>query len=125
MIVISGVVFQALHNLVDGRCYKSKFKQEERAPKWPAIRYTITDSLPEADICGTDLGETDETRVQIDCVALSPGAVEILRDQVLVAMQDVYPPCTREGMFETFDSETKTDRIIIEYSFHPSSQATS
>lgn len=120
--MIGGIVFETLQGLVDGRCYPNTFPQG-RTPTWPAIRYIVTDSLPTPDVCGTDLGETDETRVQVDCVALTYGAVIILRDQVIVAMQN--PLCIREGMFETYDSETKTHRVVIEFTFHPSSVASS
>jgi hypothetical protein len=120
--VISAVVFTALRSLVNDRVYPSTFAQPDgNLPSWPAIRYTITAADPHAEICGTDVGETDDARVQIDVVAKSYGAMVTLRDQVMAALQTVTPPAVRDGSFETYDTETKTHRAVLEYSFYPSS----
>jgi uncharacterized protein DUF3168 len=115
--MISGVIFQSLRSLVDNRVYPSTFPQ---TPTWPAIRYTIRREAAIV-LCGTDLGQTDDSRVQIDVVAQSYAATVALRDQVIAALDDVSPPCTREFEAETYDTETKTHRVILEFSFYPSS----
>jgi len=120
--VITGVVYSALKDLVDERCYPSTFPQPKSGdPVWPAIRYTVITTEPIPDICGTDTGDTDEISVQIDYVAKTHGAVVALRDQGRIALLMTFPPCTRGAGFETYDSETKTHRATDDYQFHPSS----
>lgn len=126
--MIEGVIFTALKGLVGDRCYPSTFPQNADgtfATHWPAIRYTVTSVSPVLDICGTDDVSTDDTRVQIDAVAASHGAVLTLRDQIIAALESTDPPCAREGGFITFDEDTRTHRAVLEYVFNPSSEATS
>jgi hypothetical protein len=80
---------------------------------------------PEADVCGTDDGTTDTTRIQIDYVAQTHGAAVALRDQGRAALMTVEPPAVRDTGFETYDAETKTHRVSDDYLFHPSSESTS
>lgn len=117
--MISAVVFTALRGLVDDRCYASTFKQVTDGAEWPAIRYTIS-SDPNASLCGSDRS-VDDARVQIDVVAKTYGAMDALRAQVVLALEAVTPPCVRESEIETYDTETKTHRAILDYSFYPSS----
>ncbi|MEO8630200.1 MAG: DUF3168 domain-containing protein [Betaproteobacteria bacterium] len=123
--MIEGVIFTALKALVGNRCYPNTFLQPESGlPTWPAIRYTITGSTSEVDICGTDSVDTDDTRVQLDIVAKTNGAAIVVRDQVIAAMMGLDPPAVRDGGgFQTFDDETKTHRIVLEYLFCASSAA--
>lgn len=130
--MIGGVVYTALRGLVNDRVYPNRFPQTmvappgsevpsvDVAPKWPAIRYTVTNANNEADVCGTDDTSTDDTDVQIDVVALTYGAMVSLRDQVISAMQGLDPPCTREAMFELPDADTMTHRCILTYRFFAS-----
>jgi len=118
--MIYGVVFTALKGLVANRCYPNTFPQGA-VPVWPAIRYTLVTAVPDNTLCGSDVGETDEYHVQIDVVALTQGAASALADQVMAALQDTDPPATRDSKFETFDPETKTHRVVLDYLFHPSS----
>lgn len=121
--MISGPIFQALRGLVDNRCYPSTFPQPPAVPAWPAIRYTIShDANPV--LCGTDDGTTDNFTVQFDVVALTYGAAKTLRDQVVATLETLTPPAVREFENETYDTETKTHRVILAYSLHPSSPAT-
>jgi hypothetical protein len=121
--VIEGQVFTALRSLVNDRCYPSIFPQPEGVPPaWPAIRYSVISRVNPTDICGTDDVRTDDTRVQIDIVALTHGAVLSLQDQVITAMMGLTPPAVREGGFVTFDEETKTHRASLDYLFCASSQ---
>lgn len=119
--MITGVVFTALRGLVSDRCYPVIFPQPPAIPPWPAIRYQLISIEPIPDICGTDTGETDTTRVQIDYVAKTHGAAATLRDAARAALMLVDPPCVRDGGFETYDAETKTYRASDDYLFHPSS----
>lgn len=120
--MIEGVVFTALNSLVNGRCWPNKFEQQADRPLWPAIRYTVVASDNEESICGTDDVSTDDTRVQLDGVALTHGAVLALRDQIIVRMMGLDPPAIRlPGGFQTYDAETKTHRVMLEYLFQASS----
>lgn len=120
--MIEGVIYTALHGLVSNRVHPSKLPQEPDGPIIvPAIRYTIVSSEPFEDLCGTDDGETDDTRVQIDCVAKTHGAMLTLRDQVRNAMMSLDPPARRQGGFQTYDFETETHRAVEDYLFQASS----
>jgi len=119
--MIGGVIYAALRALVNDRCYPSTFPQPAVMPQWPAIRYTIAGNN-EPTICGTDTTATDDTRVAIDVVAYTYGAMVTLRDQVIVALQSADPPCYRDGDFiELVDSDTKTHRCILQFQFFASS----
>lgn len=120
--MISAVVFTALKNLVSNRVYPNTFPQAPAVQTWPAIRYVIISEQPIPDVCGTDDGSTDDTRVQVDAVALTYGAAVALRDQIITAMQGLAPPAVRESGFEEYDSETKTHRCVIDFLFCASSQ---
>lgn len=121
--MIEGIVFTALKGLVNNRCYPSMFPQpaSETLPQWPAIRFSIVSGVNTPDICGTDDVDTDDTRVQIDCVSLTFGGMLTLRDQVIAAMMGLSPPAVRDGLFQTFDEETKTHRAVLDYLFCGSS----
>jgi hypothetical protein len=120
--MISGVLYTALRGLVSDRVYPSTFLQPDgNLPVWPAIRYTFIDYTPAIEICGTDDGATDDARVQIDIVAKSYGAMVALRTQVTTALMNVDPPAVRERGFETYDTETRTHRAVLEFAFYPSS----
>lgn len=123
--MISAVVFTALGPLVSNRVYPNTFPQPDnnQPPVWPSIRYTVISRDPIQDICGTDYGDTDDTRVQVDVVAKTYGAMITLRDQVSVAMDGLSPPVRRQNEFETYDVETKTHRAVMEFLFTPSSPA--
>lgn len=122
--MISGVIFTALRSLVNDRCYPSKFEQPDGTlPPWPAIRYTVVNANNVPTICGTDDVDTDDTTVQIDVVAKTHGGMVTVRDQVITAMQATYPPCIRDSVFETWDTETKTHRCVLTYTFYASSAA--
>ena len=124
--MISAVIHSTLGSLVNGRCYPNTFMQPDGGlPQWPAIRYTIASSDPALDICGTTNMMLDDTRIQLDVVAKTYGAAAVLRDLAIAAMMNVNPPAVRQtGGFETYDVETKTHRVVLEYVFHPSSALT-
>ncbi len=120
--MIQGVIFTALRALVNDRCYPVVFPQDMAT--WPAIRYQVIDEVPIPDICGTDIGQTDNTRVQIDYVAKTHGAALALRIQGRQALATVSPPCFRDdGGFEDLDETTRTYRVTDDYTFYPSSEA--
>ena len=123
--MISGIVFSALKGLVGNRCFPNTFMQQDRLPSWPAIRYTVIGSDPTPDIMGTADVLLDDVRVQIDVVDLTYGGAVVLRDRVIAAMSTLTPPAVRQPSgFETFDAETKTHRVVLEYVFYPSSALT-
>lgn len=118
--MISGLIFETLRDLVDNRCYPNTFPQPPERPVWPAIRYTIAVDA-NVDLCRNDnVDETDEYTAQIDVVAQSYGAAKALRNQVVDALAMLEPPAVREFERETYDTDTKTHRVILEYSFHQS-----
>ena len=122
--MIEGVVYNALRSLVGNRCYPATFEQpsDGSLPTWPAIRYTVISNDNVPDICGTGDVDTDDTRVQIDIVAKTHGAVVALRDQVITAMQGLDPPAVRVGNgLQQFSEGTKTYRITLDYLFSASS----
>lgn len=123
--MIEATVFGALRSLVNDRCYPARFPQNEKGEittLWPAIRYTVISAFNDADICGTDTVDTDDTDIQIDGVAMTHGAMVALRDQIIAALQSTNPPCIRTGTrSETFDAETRTYRTTMQFTFHPSS----
>lgn len=122
--MIEATVFTTLRGLVNDRCYPARFPQNEKGEIttiWPAIRYTVVTAFNDADICGTDTVDTDDTEIQVDGVAKTHGAMIALRDQIIAAMQTTSPPCVRTNRFETFDPETRTYRAVLSFTFHPSS----
>jgi hypothetical protein len=123
--MVEGAVYSALQSLVNNRCYPLVFPQpREGIPEWPAIRYTVVSSVNEASICGTDSVDTDDTLMQLDIVAKTLGAAIVLRDQVISAMMGLSPPAVRVGSgFQTFDEETRTYRVTLDYLFSASSVA--
>lgn len=121
--MIEGVIFTALKSLVANRCYPATFLQPDAGlPTWPAIRYTVISADTEVDICGSGFTDTDDTRIQLDIVAKTNGAAIVLRDEVITAMMGLVPPAVRLGNgFQTYDEETKTYRIVLDYLFAASS----
>lgn len=112
-----------LGTLVAGRITPNTFPQEPLTPTWPAIRYTVISRDADIDIEGTDDGEADDIRVQLDLVAKSYEAARSLRNDVVARLIDLTPPCARVGEFETYDVETKTHRVVIDVLFAPSTSA--
>lgn len=124
MIDIEALIYSRLGPLVADRCYPGNFEQppDARLPTWPAIRFMIIDSTPEADICGTDNEDTDDIRVQVDVAGLQYDDVRLLKKQVINELMNTDPPCTREaggGYF--YDDITKTHRFSLDFLFCPSS----
>lgn len=117
------VLVGLLSALVGGRIYASTFPQEPEEPTWPAIRFTVISEEPFADQCGSETTATDDARVQIDVVAATYDQMLSLKASVIAAMAaSSAPPAQREtGGFETFDSDTKTHRAVLDYILQPSS----
>ncbi len=129
--MISAVIYNALVSLANGHIYPSAFPQPsvngpgtveatQSQPSWPAIRYTVIDAQNPATSCGTGTVDNDDTTVQIDVVAKTYGGMTTLRDQVIAALMATDPPCKRDNYFETKDTETKTHRAVLTYSFYAS-----
>lgn len=119
-----GVIIKtALGPLVGDRVYANTFPQQNIAPTWPSIRFTVVGGEVFPDLCGSEVSETDDVRVQLDVVALEYDQMRTLVQQVISAMGMITDPPARRSLptTETFDAGTKTHRAIIEYSFHPSS----
>lgn len=126
------VIFARLASLVGNRCYPVIFPQEligppgtqitgnPNRPTWPAIKYQEISAFNPPDVKGTGDEETDDSEYQIDVVAEHRGTMRALVSQVIAALQDTDPPCTRGFKSEEFDSETKTYRGILRYTFFSS-----
>lgn len=117
------VVKTALGPLVNGRVYASTFPQQPNIPTWPSIRFTVVGGEVFPDLCGSEVWQTDDVRVQLDVVATEYDQMRSLVQQVISAMAAVVDPPSRRAAptVETFDAETKTHRSVLEYSLHPSS----
>jgi hypothetical protein len=117
------IIKTALGSLVSNRVYANTFPQQNNNPTWPAIRFTVVGGEVFADLCGSEDWQTDDARVQLDVVALEYDQMRSLVQQVISAMGLITDPPVRRSLAttETFDSETKTHRSILEYTFHPSS----
>lgn len=117
------VIKTALGPLVGDRVYASTFPQQNNAPTWPAIRFTIIAGEVFPDLCGSETWQTDDVRVQLDVVALEYDQMRSLVQQVISAMGALTDPPARRSAatVETFDAETKTHRAILDYTLHPSS----
>lgn len=113
-------LFAALKSLVGNRMSPNAFPQPLDKPTWPAIRYTIT-TTPIVDIGGDGDDSTSEVRAQLDLVAERFDTVRTLRLSVMALMRSFTPPATLEQDLLTFDAETKTHRVILQYLFHGSS----
>lgn len=113
-------LFSALKSLVGNRMSPNTFPQPPARPTWPAIRYTIIDSIPVVDLCGDGDDATATPRIQLDLVAEEYTAVRALRLQVLPIMQSFSPPAILEFSSSLYDAETKTHREILSYTFHGS-----
>lgn len=126
---VETMVFTTLRSLVSDRCYPVTFPQQAGValPVWtqgPAIRFTIISQANEPTIEGTDDESTDDTRVQIDIVAMNYALVQGMRALVIAAMQNTDPPSTREeGGFVTFDEPTRTYRASLDFFVSASSPA--
>lgn len=118
----------ACRSIFNGRFYPTTFMQQDSGlPQWPAGRFTVIDAVPFEDVCGTDDGETDDTRIQIDIVANTHNERATLEAQVIVAMMGITdPPCVRDiGPRHSFDEPTRTFRSTIDFLFHASSEVVS
>lgn len=114
----------ALNPLVSGRVYRLIFPQPPAQPVWPAIRYTFVSVDPESTWCGDGGEQTANYRLQLDIVDLeSKGFTSFnsLCDAVKSAIQSSLPNYFWESQQEDFDKETKTLRMVLEYTIHLSS----
>lgn len=125
------IIFTYLGPLVNNKCYPNTFPEELIAPPgtvpasvnrptWPAIRYQEISALNPPDIKGTGDEDTDDKTYQIDVVAAHYGTMRSLVRQVIAALESTLPPCTRDFQAEEFDTETKTHRGILRYTFYGS-----
>lgn len=129
--MIESVVKSALQTtelvaLIGPRAFPNTFKQTDGGlPRWPAIRYTVIDSVSAPTVCGTDDDSTDDARIQLDIVADTLREVNEILPLVLASFQSTDPPCYRDGLRKTFDEETRTHRAIVDFVFTPSTEVTS
>lgn len=121
---VDTVTRAACKDIFDGRFYPTTFLQSDGGwPRFPAGRYTIVGGETHSDACGSDDdGSTDDTRVQIDVVGNTHSERKEKVAEVCAAMNDLDPPCLRDGPpIETFDEETRTYRAILFFTFYASS----
>jgi hypothetical protein len=126
-VILETAIVEAIGPLVDGRAYPNTFPQDPALPIWPAIRYTIVTAEPVEDLSGGDgdgVVETANVRVQFDLVAEDYFSVRALRSGFKNAMANFDPPAVWASEFNTYDTETKSHRVVIDYAFYPSSDPT-
>lgn len=120
---ISLAIKSALNSLVSNRVYRINFPQPPATPTWPAVRYTFISSDFEATWCG-DAGEQGADHlVQLDIVDLeSKGASSFINlgNSVKSALKSAHPEYHLSTQSEDFDSETKTLRMVLEYTIQNS-----
>lgn len=115
-------LFDVLGPLVSDRVYPVTFlRANGMPPAWPSIRYTLVSIVPAFGICGDSGDDGADTRIQIDCVALTYGGARALRDSVMAAMLAFPIPAIYQDTFESYDPETKTYRTQIDYVVYKSS----
>jgi len=115
-------IIAALGPLVGNRVHPNIFPQVEGGyADWPAIRFTIVDSVDTTDVCGSGAVNTDDVRVQIDIVAKGYTAMQSLTNSVIAALMDRTPPATRQGLGEEYDAASKTHRASVDFIFFQSS----
>ncbi len=124
--MIDAVVRAACKSIFDGRFYPDTFLQKDGGlPRWPAGRYTVISADNAETVCGTDDQSTDDTRIQIDVVDVTYQGREDKVVEVIAAMQDLEPPCSRVGLLKTYDEPTRTYRTVLDYLFYASSEESS
>jgi len=106
-------LYSRLGPIVSGRAFPVTFPQEP-LPTWPAIRYTPTGGAIEKTNCG-DANDGDVS-VQVDIVAKEFAHLIPLLASVRSSLSSFSVPCVLESepAFE-YDSETKTHRVILQY----------
>jgi len=122
-VTIKTDVFDALQALVDGRCHPSHFPQESEKPTWPAIRIAFSLRNVDDDLCGDSDDDTADLALEVDICALDYDECQVLRGQVRVIMKAFSPPAILESDFSAFDPDSKTERVVLEYTIYPSSPA--
>lgn len=114
-------LFTALRSLVGNRVGPVIFPQPPAIPEWPAIQYTIVDSVPSIDACGDGGDATATPRVQLDVRARTDQAARALRLSVMTAMASFSPPAVLQLSLDGgYEDKTKTHRQILDYTIHPS-----
>lgn len=113
---IENALKTALGSLVGSRVAPVVFPAPPAVPTWPAIRYTIVDTVPVQDRCGDGDDDTSVHRVQLDCVASTFAAARSLRLAVMAAMRS-FPVTARLDLSgpSGYDDETKTYRESLDY----------
>ena len=100
-----------------GRVHRTHFPQTDGPSVWPAIRYTVVDTVPGVDVCG-DGGDDDtaDVRVQIDVVHTTAAGCAAVRHAVRAAVYAGIRHAVMESSQDgIYDAETKTYRTIMDY----------
>ncbi len=115
-------LFDILKGLVANRVRPDAFPQPPAVPVWPAIRYTIISGDNFETINDDGTYETDDVRVQLDIVAATSRAREVLWEEVRTAMKLFAPPASLQGPPSgQFDATSKTYMYTVDYLIHGSS----
>ncbi len=111
-----------LNPVVNNAVYPDTFPQSDEVPVWPAIRYTYISGTTYQSLCGNGDPDTDDPRIQLDGVANTARERNQLSLDIQDAMNEMDPPAVLQGTPETsFDTETKTYRVTLDYVLHASS----
>jgi hypothetical protein len=115
-------LFDALKSIVSNRVYPVTFLRANGVPPvWPSIRYSFVSIVPAFGLCGDSGDDGADTRLQIDCVALTYAEARSVRDNVMAAMVNFLIPAIYQDTFESYDQETKTYRTQLDYVIYKSS----
>lgn len=123
-------VYETLRGLVADHVYLDEFPQTiPTFVSWPAMRWTITNTQPPEDLCGTGDGAQDDVSIQVEIVAETRDQRRSVRDALVTALENglvVQPgeapcPARRQGEATTYDGDAKVYRIALNYLLSPSS----
>lgn len=109
--------------IVGNAFYANTFPETGKQPlPSPAIRCVVVDSIPPTTLCSSVPDEsTDAVRVQLDVIHRDYSAMLALRSAVLAALDaDAGPVWSRNGFSESYDSETKFHRCMLDLTYLPS-----
>lgn len=118
---IEGQFFAKVKGLVSDRCYPNTFPQPIDDVTWPAIRYVRIAADPGLALCGVGTDDEADISLQVDVVARTYGAAQVLRDNVLAKIKEMDPPGIWTGQSDFYDAETKTHRCQLDVIFYQSS----
>jgi hypothetical protein len=103
-------IFDALGDLVSGRCYPLQMPQ---SPTYPCIVYARISSNPQNRIEGG--ASLDQVRVQVDCYDLTYTGAKTLCASVRSAMEGAAFKATLQFDTDLYEPEVKVYRVMMDF----------